>query len=440
MVAVGTSRASRNTNDHGASRPLSPIVESSRAGGSRTEGKSMLRRNGDSAAVVEAIHQPGGADEDWGRAVVEATSAILEGVLAIGLVVLHHSPDCTTAEERLSVVPDAYEPFCRTDESRLAGLGMNGFKSYLYPPYPVGTCLEVERELDPAMVTMPRRFRKQFGIGDILAIHAYPEPGTVMVMNALTERPIALSRHARERLARIGLHLGTSYRLRRRPEIVKAELDMHGRVLHRTDDAPPSRLLSAHAERVERARDRRGTDPGSAVDLWPALVAGHLSLVERGSGRSRRYLVVENGTNAQATRALTSTEIDVLAHASRGLTTKLISYALGISPSVVSARMASAASKIGASSRLDLVRLAAMVTRDPRTTPTGTTTLTAAERDVLELLQHGLSNAQIAQIRSRSVRTIANQVASLLSKTNSHTRRALLASDDDRGQVQIASN
>ena len=98
--------------------------------------------------------------------------------------------------------------------------------------------------------------------------------------------------------------------------------------------------------------------------------------------------------------------------------------------------MASAASKIGASSPLELVRLAAMVTRDPRTTATGTTTLTAAERDVLELLQHGLSNAQIAKIRSRSVRTIANQVASLLSKTNSHTRRALLASDDDRGQVQ----
>gem|GEM_PF-1337009 len=401
----------------------------------------MLRRNGDSAAVIEAIHRPGGSDEDWGRGAVEATSAILEGVVALGLFVLHHSPDCTTAEERLRVFPDAYDPFFRTDDSRLAGLGMNGFKSYFYPPYPVGSYLETERELDPEMATMPRTFRKQFGIGDILAIHAYPEPGTVMVMSAVTERPIALSRHARERLARIGLHLGTSYRLRHRPEIVKAELDMAGRVLHRTDDAPLSHMLSAHAGRVERARDRRGTDPSSAIDLWPALVAGHLSLVERGSGRSRRYLVVENGTNAQAMRALTSTETDVLAHASRGLTTKLISYALGISQSVVSARMASAASKIGASSRLGLVRLAAMVTRDPRASVMGTTTLTAAERDVLELLQHGLSNAQIAKIRSRSVRTIANQVASLLSKTNSHTRRALLArADDDLGQVRIASS
>ncbi|MEO8800004.1 MAG: helix-turn-helix transcriptional regulator, partial [Polyangiaceae bacterium] len=197
-----------------------------------------------------------------------------------------------------------------------------------------------------------------------------------------------------------------------------------------------SRLLLAHAERVERARDRRGTDPNAVVDLWPALVAGHLSLVERGTGRSRRYLVVENGTGAQATRALTSAEIDVLAHASRGLSSKLISYALGISSSAVSMRLASAASKIGASSRLELVRLAAMVTRDPRAGVMGATTLTAAERDVLELLQHGLSNAQIAKIRSRSVRTIANQVASLLKKTNSHTRRAMLACADDAGAPQ----
>lgn len=387
----------------------------------------MLRRKGDAAAVVEAIHRPGGTDEEWGRGILEATGSILQGVLGLGILVFHHSPDCTTAEERLRVLPPEYDGFVGTAESQLTGLGMNGFRSYFYPSYPVGTYLEVERELDPEMATMPRAFRKKFGVGDALAIHAYPEPGTVIVVNAVTKGPIALSRHERERLARIGLHLGTSYRLRHRPEIVKAELDLHGRVLHRTDDAPPSRTLLAHADLIERARNRRGADPSAAMDLWPALVAGHLSLVERGTGRSRRYLVVENGTSAQATRALTPAETDVLAHASRGLTSKLISYALGISSSAVSARMASAASKIGASSRLELVRLAAMVTRDPRAGVMGRTTLTAAERDVLELLQQGLSNAQIAKMRSRSVRTIANQVASLLKKTKSHTRRALLA-------------
>lgn len=391
----------------------------------------MLRRNADWAAVIEAIHRPDGPDEAWGRGVVEATSSILHGVIGLGLIVIQHAPDCTTAETPLRILPDRYAPFFQSDEGTLAGLGMNGFKSYLYPAYPVGTHLEIERGLDPNMATMARRYRKHFGLSDTLSVLAYPEPGTIVVANAVTEQPIVLSRYERDLLARIALHLGTSYRLRRRPEIVKAELDMQGRVLHRTDDSPPARVLSSHAERVGRARARHGAEPDVTLDLWPALLSGHLSLVERGTGRARRYLVVENGTTERATRALTSAETDVLTHASRGLTTKLIAYALGISPSVVSMRMVSAASKVGVSSRLELVRLAAMVTRDPRAGIIGTTPLTAAERDVLELVQHGLSNVEIAKMRSRSVRTIANQIASLLQKTKSDSRRGLLARTDE---------
>ena len=52
--------------------------------------------------------------------------------------------------------------------------------------------------------------------------------------------------------------------------------------------------------------------------------------------------------------------------------------------------------------------------------------LTVAERDILALLQRGLSNAQSARLRSRSIRTIANRVASLLRKTGSTSRRALV--------------
>jgi DNA-binding NarL/FixJ family response regulator len=74
---------------------------------------------------------------------------------------------------------------------------------------------------------------------------------------------------------------------------------------------------------------------------------------------------------------------------------------------------------------MELVRLAAMLTRDPRARFTEIA-LTDAERDVLDLLQNGLSNEQIASMRSRSVRTIANQVASLLRKTKSGSRRELV--------------
>lgn len=48
--------------------------------------------------------------------------------------------------------------------------------------------------------------------------------------------------------------------------------------------------------------------------------------------------------------------------------------------------------------------------------------LTAAELAVLALVRKGLSNAEIAAARGRSVRTVANQVASLLRKLEMSSR------------------
>lgn len=52
--------------------------------------------------------------------------------------------------------------------------------------------------------------------------------------------------------------------------------------------------------------------------------------------------------------------------------------------------------------------------------------LTAAERDVLDRVVRGDSNAAIARARSSSERTVANQVASLLKKTGAASRFDLI--------------
>lgn len=52
--------------------------------------------------------------------------------------------------------------------------------------------------------------------------------------------------------------------------------------------------------------------------------------------------------------------------------------------------------------------------------------LTAAERDVLARVVAGDSNAAIAQARETSVRTVANQVASLLRKLGAGSRYDLI--------------
>jgi DNA-binding NarL/FixJ family response regulator len=52
--------------------------------------------------------------------------------------------------------------------------------------------------------------------------------------------------------------------------------------------------------------------------------------------------------------------------------------------------------------------------------------LTTAERDVLEAIARGDSNATIATSRGTSARTVANQVATLLKKLNAGSRYELI--------------
>jgi DNA-binding NarL/FixJ family response regulator len=53
-------------------------------------------------------------------------------------------------------------------------------------------------------------------------------------------------------------------------------------------------------------------------------------------------------------------------------------------------------------------------------------TLSAAELDVLKRIVRGDTNAQIARARKSAVRTVANQVASLLRKTGAASRYELI--------------
>jgi DNA-binding CsgD family transcriptional regulator len=185
----------------------------------------------------------------------------------------------------------------------------------------------------------------------------------------------------------------------------------------------------AHGKRVTEARSRARRTSAEAIELWSGLCGGTASLVRRAASNQGGYAVLANEPEARRTRRLTATESEVLRLAARGLSSKLIAYSLGLGPSVVSANLTRAAAKIGVGSHAELVRVAALLAGHPRASA-GHVELSDAENDVLELLQRGLSNAEIAAARGRSIRTVANQVASILSKTKSSTRRALVAQVD----------
>jgi DNA-binding CsgD family transcriptional regulator len=382
---------------------------------------TVLRRGGDWTALIEAAQHAAGDDETWARGVADAASGLFLTSGRPGLRVLEHSPTCDSARYLTVAMTDTFGH--DEGDGGLDALGVADFRTLYYPPGCVTTFRERERSFSGDAAGVAETMRASIGVSDAVGLFAYPEPGLVVFLAAMHDREVSLSRHDRRLLARIGLHLETSFRLRRRPEAIKAVLDLDGRVLERTDDAPSRDVLTAYAAGMNRARSEREGE--EALAIWPALVAGRFSLVERRDGAKRRYLLVENAASSQPFRALSHAEAEVVSQAARGHTSKIIAYGLGLAPSIVSGHLTRAAAKIGASSRMDLVRIAAMLTRDPRAR-FADIALTDAERDVLHLLQQGLSNERIAAIRSRSVRTIANQVASLLRKTNSASRRQLL--------------
>ncbi len=380
-----------------------------------------IRANPDWIELLEAAYAPERDDRAWGEGLLRASQAVL-GKREVGLIALRHSADCSKVEPLLALGASA-EEFVRARS--LAAVGARGIRELYYPPSLVATQLDIARRLGPEVREFMRRYREGHGAFDGVGLIVHPEPGVAAALYGGYTREVELTWQERKLLSQLALHVEAGYRLRRRPEIVKAEVTPEGKVVHLERGAPEAALLASRVKRIERSRLRKNRRDPEALALWRALVEGSVSVVERTDGARRHYLVIENAPARQPLRALTRGELDVVSYAARGLSSKLVAYALGIATPTVSARLSSAAHKIGLASRTELVRLAAMLTRDPRA-GFEHLALTTAERDVLELLAQGLSNEEIARIRNRSVRTIANQVARLLQKTNSPTRRSLV--------------
>lgn len=160
-------------------------------------------------------------------------------------------------------------------------------------------------------------------------------------------------------------------------------------------------------------------DRGARLAAWIAVLRGEYAVEQHAARQGEDvYLFVE-----RAARPLSATEAAAATAAAHAHAGKLIAHDIGVAPSTVSMALASAASKIGLASAIELARLArALVTEAD---VLDASALTAAEREVLALLVAGKSNREIAAARRRSVRTVANQVASILRKTGACSRASL---------------
>ncbi len=188
----------------------------------------------------------------------------------------------------------------------------------------------------------------------------------------------------------------------------------------------------------------------SARAAWAALWTGRLRVSHMIDGAGKRYL------------ALVPQEASILSHRQREVARALacgfaeidIARALGVAPSTVATYAGLAAARMGLSilglcyllpaSALPegLTVQQAIAGPLPCPVPRGATwdgrrlafplppaevpgSLSEAEREVLRGLLNGLSQAEIGRLRRTSVRTVANQAASVYRKLNVSGRRQL---------------
>lgn len=206
----------------------------------------------------------------------------------------------------------------------------------------------------------------------------------------------------------------------------------------------------------------RGCNPSEGAQaLWQELMDGRRVVVSALQTENRMHLRLAQAKDGPA-RALTDRERQVLVFAARGETSKVMALELGLAESTISARIASAAKKVGLSSRqlLMLVAVGGLrqgqgrlgsaappgLRRDdapasgrphlsftwPLTVPTQG--LTPAERAVAGMLLEGRSSSEIAHLRGTSVNTVGNQIAALYQKFQVTNRidlaRSLCAVDE----------
>jgi DNA-binding NarL/FixJ family response regulator len=379
---------------------------------------------------VEAAGAAAPDDRTWARRVVEAATPVFAEIGPtdrVAMLSVRHPADCAQVEILWteSTANWAYGHKVTEDHRAIGRFSPKLLRSLYYPRTIIVKQSEICLAISADAGAFMAHFRRRYEVTDAVGMVLHPAPGLPVVLCAGYARSPAVPRHIRRLLTRVALHVEAGYRLRARRGSVRAVIRPDGRLLHYENGAPDRALLSAHARRVERARSRRHRDSPEALEIWQVLVDGRASLVEREDSGQRCYYVVDNPPARQPLRALAPEEVDTISFAARGLSAKSVAYGLGVSESAVSSRLSSAACKIGVATRIELVRLAAMLTNDPRASFQDSA-LTTAERDVLALLAQGLSNAEIARIRNRSVRTIANQVAGLLAKTGCDTRRGLV--------------
>jgi DNA-binding NarL/FixJ family response regulator len=380
-------------------------------------------------AIVDACYRECATDNEWLSNLLNIAEPLLEHGFGYGFSMQRASEMGGPVPALTDYRRMAIDPF--KDTPAAASIDPSSFRALWYPPTPVVFITALMSELSAELRPMMEAYLRAAKVGDMIGMLGHPTRDHAFVLWSGVGERGQVSARTRDVLHRLRIHVETGLRLRLAgPANAVAVILPNGKLEYAGAGARERHAREQLIEQtrvVERARSRRHTgDPHEALVAWQALIAGRWSLAERTESDGKRvYLVFENPPHAVPYRELTDIERAVVDLSGKGLAGKHVAYALGIGESSVSRHLSSAATRMGFRNRTALVRFAGRVLKAGTATADLQSSLTPAERGVLELICRGLSNHAIATARSASERTVANQVASLLRKTRAPSRRAL---------------
>jgi DNA-binding CsgD family transcriptional regulator len=196
--------------------------------------------------------------------------------------------------------------------------------------------------------------------------------GVAIVANREEVLRTADLRRARRRFAPLVAHVATALRARAalggrapRADDGEAVLEPDGRLLHATGAArdPSARQSLRDAVRdIDRARTKDLAE-SEALSLWRCLVEHRWTLLDEFESDGRRYVVAVPNSPQEPGPELSEREAQVAAQVGRGLSNKEIGYLLGLAPSTIATLVARLSKKLGATSRVELVRRARVLAR-----------------------------------------------------------------------------
>ena len=390
---------------------------------------AKLKARVDFVEILETAYAAEPNDTAWGVALSSVVRNAIDSAEAAGLLALGHGENFEHPTPLFHASANAALD-AKSLELWSSPMGQDARREarlLFYPGRPFVTHGELALRLSPVMRSLIEASRE--GAADACGFLAYPLPGVAVVLWNFVREVRPYRRGERAQLYRLAAHVESAFRLRLSPEAAVAALvSPEGKLLELVSGAAQDserKRLAMQVVALDRRRMRSRRHSPEALDDWGALLAGKYSVVPREDSDGKRYYVlIDNAPAAQRHARLQQAEIDVLTLAARGYTGKDTAYALGIAASGVSTLLARAASKLGLRSRVALIKVASSLFGvNPEQVRTAS--LSQAERDVLDLLRRGLSNAEIARLRSRSQNTVANQIAAILRKTSRPNRRAL---------------